>query len=101
MLGDAYVQLGDDAHARWAYDRAVEINPGAHSVLIRKGDLEWMLGDPAGASAAWRAACDRGGGSACRRVEGGGITISPGSDWRQGWGTGASHVVVPGDEPDG
>jgi Flp pilus assembly protein TadD len=88
-LGDAFVQVGRDAEALAAYDRALEFNPEDAATIIRKGSLQWMIGDHDGARDTWRPACERRSRAACSRIERG-FDAPSGASWRAGWGSGSA-----------
>ncbi|MDI7268714.1 MAG: protein kinase [Myxococcota bacterium] len=93
-LGDAYVQNGDDRRALMAYDLAVaNASRDTQAILLRKGNLLWMMGDREAANAAWQVACDAGNEPCCQRI-GVGVRSGDGTDWRNGWGTWTSVIAV-------
>ena len=56
ILGHAYEDLDEDAKARKAYDRALEVNPRAHRALTGLGILARKQGDYDGAMAYYQRA---------------------------------------------
>lgn len=87
-LADVLVNLGRDAQALAAYEWALSKDPSDTAVLLRKGNLLWLLGRQDEARTSWRLACSAGSAKSCQQVRSGLATL-PTDDWRRGWGTGS------------